>query len=117
MPLQVGSKHFVDLDEPYVFFNHSCGPNALIRRKNELVAIMDIPAGEEICYDYSASSGVDDPWEMSCPCACGGAGCRRVIKNVLSLPPTCLDHYMAVDGLQDHILDGLRLQRQVRTTR
>src|SRR3989338_4354707 len=50
-PLQIGPTEYLDLDEPYIFFNHSCEPNAAIVGEHELVAVHDINEGEEITFD------------------------------------------------------------------
>ena len=59
--------------EPADYVNHSCLPNAGLSGQIGLIALRDIAAGEEICYDYATSD--------SCPydefeCACGTPGCR-----------------------------------------
>jgi len=64
-PLQIGDDLFIDLDEPSYFFNHSCNPNAGIRRKSELFAIKGISKGEEITFDYSTTVGKDIDWIMN----------------------------------------------------
>src|SRR5512134_3637488 len=47
-PLQVGMRTYLDLDAVSRTFNHSCNPNAALRRRSELFALRDIQAGEEI---------------------------------------------------------------------
>ena len=58
--------------------NHCCEPNAGLRGQVSLVAMRDIQAGEEICYDYAMSdgSGYDD-----FDCCCGAAGCRHLVSG------------------------------------
>ena len=69
--------------EPADFFNHSCEPNAGLKGQLFLVALRDIGAGEEICFDYamvvSESVGSDVVFTMSCNC--GSARCRREITE------------------------------------
>lgn len=53
--------------------NHSCDPNAGLRGQIALVAMRDIEAGEEVCFDYamSESTAYDE-----FPCRCGSPECR-----------------------------------------
>ncbi len=65
-----------DVDHPARCVNHSCEPNCEIRtggRRAWIVALRDIPAGEELTYDYDFDEG---PVE---PCRCGSPGCRGYI--------------------------------------
>ncbi len=54
--------------------NHSCVPNAGLSGQIGLVALRDISAGEEVCYDYAMSDA--SPLTMGFDCACGEPGCR-----------------------------------------
>lgn len=55
------------------WFNHSCEPNAGMCGPITLVALRDVDAGEEICFDYAMSDGSDyDQFD----CACGAPTCR-----------------------------------------
>lgn len=55
------------------FINHSCAPNAGLRGQITLVALRDIAAGEEVCYDYAMSDGTAyDEFD----CACRAPTCR-----------------------------------------
>jgi uncharacterized protein len=58
--------------------NHCCEPNAGLRGQVSLVAMRDIEAGEEICYDYAMSdgSGYDD-----FDCCCGAVSCRHRVTG------------------------------------
>jgi hypothetical protein len=65
---------------PERHINHSCDPNSYVKTSNGkrlVLALRDIPAGEEITYDYSINSGGDTVWE----CHCGAARCRRQIHS------------------------------------
>lgn len=64
-------------------FNHSCNPNAGIRGLYEFVAMRDIAAGEEICWDYAMSENYE--WRMDC--LCGTPQCRKVVGAHDLLPP------------------------------
>lgn len=62
--------------------NHSCAPNARVRRSGEgleLVATRDIEAGEEVTTDYSRTS--PQGWEMECNC--GEGRCVGVVRGVV----------------------------------
>jgi hypothetical protein len=55
------------------YFNHSCEPNAGMCGQIVLVAMRDIAAGEEVCFDYAMTDGTPyDEFE----CACGSPSCR-----------------------------------------
>lgn len=58
-----------------MFINHSCDPNCETEEIDGhvwIVAIRNIAAGEEICYDYRLFDGGED----DAPCACGAKVCR-----------------------------------------
>jgi len=57
-----------------MFVNHSCDPNCETDEEDGRVyifSIRDIPAGEELTYDYYLYDGDDDA-----PCHCGSKNCR-----------------------------------------
>lgn len=58
--------------------NHSCVPNAGLSGQIGLVALRDIRAGEEVCYDYAMSDA--SPLTMGFGCACGEPGCRGRVE-------------------------------------
>lgn len=66
------------------YFNHSCNPNAGLNGQITLVAMRDIEAGEEVCFDYAMSDSSDyDEFE----CHCGAPNCRkRITGNDWKLP-------------------------------
>jgi SET domain-containing protein len=71
------------------FINHSCDPNCevVISRKRVYIhALRDIPAGEELLYDYWYTT--DEGYTLEdlrriYPCRCGAARCR----GTLARPP------------------------------
>lgn len=64
--------------EPADCFNHSCDPNAGFSGQIGLVAMRDIRAGEEICFDYAMCDGTNyDEFD----CACGTPNCRRRVRG------------------------------------
>lgn len=100
-PLQIGDKKYLDLDELPRSFNHSCNPNAFIRGKNELVALKNIKAGEEIFFDYSTTMNdyekriVETGGALwTCKCHCGAKKCRGVIDQFKTLPKTRQNFYI-----------------------
>ena len=102
--LQVGLERDMDLDEFSRIFNHSCQPNAGLRRTSELIAISRIKRGREITYDYSATVGPNIPkqlWTMRCRCR--SKNCRKSIGNVLTVPKKQLDKYRKAGALQDWV--------------
>ena len=80
-----GNEYVFSLDEesdldgnvdwnPARFLNHSCAPNGeaeLIDGHIWILALRDIPAGEEVTFDY----GYDLEDYRDHPCQCGAAGC------------------------------------------
>lgn len=67
-----------DLPEVGDYINHSCQPNAGMSGQTALVAMRDILAREEICYDYSMSDG--SPYDEFL-CSCKSALCRGVVTG------------------------------------
>lgn len=64
--------------EPTDCFNHSCEPNLGFSGQIGLVAMREIEAGEECCFDYAMSDGeAYDEFE----CLCGSANCRKKITG------------------------------------
>jgi hypothetical protein len=67
-----------DEQEEADYFNHSCAPNTGIVGNILLVAMRDIGAGEEICFDYAMCDAADyDEFD----CACGEPSCRTVVTG------------------------------------
>src|SRR5581483_2747085 len=83
---------------PGRYVNHSCRPNAGIRKANNrlyLVAAKRSRANTEITFDYSTTIGDDDIWTMRCNC--GERGCRRRIRNIGTLAPRVRRRYLSRD--------------------
>jgi len=73
--LCIGWRRYL-LDAPInggAYVNHSCDPNAGLANDRTLVAIRDIPLGDEIFVDYGTFETVEG-WEMQC--SCGTSLCR-----------------------------------------
>lgn len=88
------------------FINHSCSPNAGIRKvKNhlELIAITSIKTGEEITFDYSTTLAWDDIWRIN-KCYCGQKSCRKKITNFPTLPIELQKHYLNLGVVPKYIL-------------
>ena len=62
-------------EEPWMYMNHSCEPNAGIKNNRTLVAMRLVKKGEEILIDYSTL--FIEGWEMDCKC--GSKTCRKKI--------------------------------------
>lgn len=60
------------------YLNHSCDPNAGILGQIAVVAMRDIDAGEEICFDYAMCDG--SPYDEF-PCQCGAPHCRGHVSG------------------------------------
>ena len=96
-PFQFGRRTYFDLDNLSRTFNHSCDPNAGIRKNSELFAIKDIKKGGEITYDYSLTIS-PTLWKMKCNC--NSANCRKIISDILSIPKKRLSEYKKLGALQ-----------------
>lgn len=77
---QIGADQFLVPHSagPADHVNHSCQPNCGIRGNRTLVAMRDIPAGEEITYDYAMTDACD--YDVFA-CRCQSAQCRRRITG------------------------------------
>jgi len=70
-----GSK-VIDGHGTAMFINHSCDANCEteeIDGRVWIMAIRDIAAGEELCYDYCLYDGDEE----EAPCNCGAKNCRK----------------------------------------
>lgn len=98
--LQTGRRSYILLDGPGVYANHSCDPNAGIRKNRRLVALRTITEGEEIRFDYSTTMD-EDFWTMDC--RCGSAACRGRIEDFHRLPPGLRRRYLQLEIVQGFI--------------
>jgi len=92
MAIQVGPDRYLDTQPPGVFVNHSCDPNAGIRDDARLVALREIPRGQEIRFDYSTTM---EEQSFTMRCLCGAAGCRQIVTDFSLLPGQVKARYMA----------------------
>lgn len=84
MTIQVEENLFlmpVDLDRLGVAerLNHSCRPNAGFRDQISLEAIVDIPAGSQVCMDYATC---DARPQFVIQCRCGVPACRGRVTGL-----------------------------------
>lgn len=99
-PLQIDTNLYIDLEEPGVFINHHCDPNAGIVNTNVLVALMNIYKSDEIFCDYSTT--MSDTWTMEC--GCSSSNCRKIIKDFHYLPTNVKEKYLKLGIVQDFIV-------------
>ena len=91
-------------------FNHSCDPNVGIIGQIALVAMRDIAAGEELCFDY-ATSDASDYDEF--PCACGAAICRGVVRGTDWRLPELQEKYRGYFSMYlQRRIDGITRDRR-----
>ena len=88
------------------FVNHSCEPNAglVVRddgRDVRLVAVRDIAAGEEVCFDYSTTMDEDD-FELDC--GCGSPNCRGRVRDFKHLPTELKRRYASLGIVPEYNL-------------
>lgn len=110
--LQIDDETYIDMEEEFRCINHSCNPNAGIRKEKELFALRNIKKDEEIFYDYSTTMW-EDPvkikkylglslWQMNCQC--GESNCRKVIGQFYDLPKSVQNKYLASGAVPQFIL-------------
>ncbi len=105
-PFQIAEDDFVLLDHVPRLFNHSCEPNAGINRARSLVALRNIRAGEEICYDYSTTVCTHSTWTLRCKCE--SRVCRKKIGNVLTIPRVLRVRYQRTGVLPRFIVKEMQ---------
>lgn len=102
-----GPETYLDPEDGFgAFLNHSCAPNAAIRKTNNrlfLFATRAIAPKREIVIDYSTILGNDDIWTMRCNC--GRAACRKRVRNFGSLPAALRARYIRDGMVPRYILD------------
>ncbi len=77
-------------DDPADYFNHSCDPNAGMQGQIVLVAMRDIAAGEQVCFDYAMTDGSDyDEFQ----CECGAPNCRGHVRGTDWRNPELWERY------------------------
>ena len=69
--------------------NHSCDANVGVKDLFKLTAMRDIPAGEELCWDYAMSE--NNQWSVECKC--GSGKCRGKSGRYDDLPQEARDRY------------------------
>jgi hypothetical protein len=99
--IQIGPDRYIDTRPPGRFTNHSCSPNAGVARDRVLVALRNIPAGEEIRFDYSTTMS-ENHWTMVCRCS--GPECRRIIRDFHLLPNALQMRYIELGIVQSFIV-------------
>jgi hypothetical protein len=107
--IRFGPETYLDPgDDPGRYVNHSCLPNAGIRKDRNrlfLFAAKRIAAGREVTFDYSTTIGDDDVWTMRC--RCGRASCRERIKRFGALPDVLQTRYLARGMVPRYIAETL----------
>ena len=99
--IQIGPDLYFEPEAPGRYTNHSCAPNAAIKEDYVLVALTDIQAGEQICFDYSTTMS-EDNWTMEC--RCGAPNCRGTIKDFGELPADLQRRYLDMGVVQSFIV-------------
>lgn len=93
MPLQIDDDLYIDTLPVGVFVNHSCMPNAGIKRDKDLVARYAISKDEEIRFDYSTTMQ-EKSFTMECRCQCGKQNCRHIVDDFSTLPEAIKSAYI-----------------------
>jgi SET domain-containing protein len=66
-----------EVEATAIYINHSCDPNVAPDGQISFVALRDVKAGEELCYDYAMTTARDYRME----CHCGSQNCRKMITG------------------------------------
>ena len=81
MSVQVDWERHVEMDAPATLLNHSCAANLGVRENEwcayDFVALRDIPAGEELAFDYAMT---EHSLVAPLSCTCGSADCQGAIR-------------------------------------
>lgn len=91
---QVDFDMHIELDEPGRLINHSCSPNTGVRNNKfgayDFIALVDIPSGCEITWDYETTEYIS----ISIPeCGCGASNCRLKTRGFKFLPADIKQKY------------------------
>ncbi|HBL12654.1 MAG TPA: SET domain-containing protein-lysine N-methyltransferase [Cyanobacteria bacterium UBA11162] len=110
--LQMDFDLHIELDEPGRLINHSCSPNTGVRNNKfggyDFVALVDIPAGTEITWDYETTEYIS----IAVPkCSCGSPQCRLNIRGYKFIPIEIKKNY------GEFIADYLKLTSPETATR
>lgn len=101
MPIQIGIDRYIDTAPPGVFVNHSCSPNAGIKRDKDLIALRPVPKGSEIRFDYSTTMEENS---FCMQCECGHSECRKIIADFSTLPSLKQRAYIQAEIVMGFIL-------------
>ncbi len=109
LQVEDGAYLLTEQEGPADWVNHCCEPNAGMRGTLTLVAMRDIQAGEEICFDYAMTDGSDyDEFD----CGCGAVFCRgRVTGNDWQLPELWERYAGYFSPYLSRRIDSLRVRR------
>jgi uncharacterized protein len=112
--LQVGMDQYILCDPPFLYSNHSCEPNSALDDQLQLYALIAIPIGKEIFWDYSTSM-YERHWTMQC--YCGNKNCRRVIEDFDLLPEALQQKYLGMYIVMPFIVKQLAKEKKLLSTR
>jgi len=87
--IQVGEHQWRDSTGFARLINHSCEPNCGMSGLFTIVAMRNIPAGEELTIDYEMFE--DSDWNMEC--LCGTPSCRKHIGSFRNMPQITREKY------------------------
>jgi hypothetical protein len=107
--IQIGTDLYLEPQAPGRYTNHSCAPNAVIKDDYRLVALTDIQADEQICFDYSTTMS-ENNWTMEC--RCGSPKCRGIVRDFSELPIDLQRRYLDLGVVQSFIVEELNSLRQ-----
>ena len=82
MPIQNDINKYIDTDAPGIFVNHSCFPNAGIKRDLILTSLRPLYKGEEIRFDYSTTM---EEASFTMDRKCGHVNCKTIIADFSTL--------------------------------
>ncbi|HSY43589.1 MAG TPA: SET domain-containing protein-lysine N-methyltransferase [Candidatus Acidoferrum sp.] len=100
MPLQIDDNLYIDTLPVGVFVNHSCAPNAGIKRDKDLVALRLIRESEEIRFDYSTTMQENS---FTMKCRCGQPTCRQIVDDFRTIPKAQQLAYLRMEVVMSFI--------------
>lgn len=88
----VGRGQYVVGNHSYVYINHSCDPNVLIKHetiaRSKFYAMRDIKKNEQLTYDYGVNAMDQIDKELwTTKCKCGSKNCRGVLSTCFLRQP------------------------------
>jgi SET domain-containing protein len=86
--LPVDYRNAILVGNVFKFTNHSCNPSCGVKDGVKIIALKEIPKGEEITIDYDT---IEYIWKMKCNC--GSPNCRKMTRGYKYLSKKLKEKY------------------------